>query len=203
MRDERLHIDSMPDEIQRLCEVMSGVDPLWTLENWLKEQAGMTLEIISADISREKTIAEQRIKRLKDIANRLNPESNEFIDPNQKNLFDCFDLNYDKSMLGLGNRAIKRDSYSEQNSESHPANTFLELLPDSQGDDPLLAVACQLLLITVESELAKGESVVTLEKIVSEMDANGVLFEEIDEAIEYLLMNGSIIEVEDNCFVSI
>jgi len=66
-----------------------------------------------------------------------------------------------------------------------------------------LAVACQLLLMTIEKEIAKGEPVVTLETIVLEMDANGVSFEEIDEAIEYLLMNGSIIEVDDDCFISI
>ena len=66
-----------------------------------------------------------------------------------------------------------------------------------------MAVACQLLLMTIEKEIAKGEPVATLETIVLEMDGRGVSFEEIDEAIEYLLMNGSIIEVDDDCFISI
>ena len=41
------------------------------------------------------------------------------------------------------------------------------------------------------------------EKIVSEMDSRGVSFEEIDEAIEHLLMNGSIVEIDDDCFIII
>jgi len=106
MRDEPLHIDSMPEEIQRLCGVMSGLDPMWTLEAWLKQQATMAMELISSDIAREKKISEQRLKRLEDIAKRLNPSTAELIDSGQRNLFYCFDLDYDKSMLGLGSRAV-------------------------------------------------------------------------------------------------
>jgi hypothetical protein len=174
---------------------------MWTLEAWLKQQATMAMELISSDIAREKKISEQRLKRLEDIAKRLNPSTAELIDSGQRNLFDCFDLDYDKSMLGLGARAV--DSEESGLSESHPVNTFLELLPDSQGDDPLLAVACQLLLMTIESEIAKGEPVATLGKIVSEMDSRGVSYEEIDEALEHLLMNGSIVEIDDDCFILI
>jgi len=201
MRDEPLHIDSMPEEIQRLCGVMSGLDPLWTLESWLKEQAKMAMELISLDIAREKKSSEQRLKRLEDIAKRLNPNAAELIDSQQRNLFDCFDLDYDKSMLGLGARAV--DNEEAGINDSHPVNTFLELLPDSQGDDPLLAVACQLLLMTIESEVAKGEPVATLGKIVTEMDSRGVSYEEIEEALEHLLMNGSIVEIDDDCFILI
>ena len=201
MRDEPLHIDSMPEEIQRLCGVMSGLDPLWTLESWLKEQAKMTMELISLDIAREKKSSEQRLKRLEDIAKRLNPNAAELIDSQQRNLFDCFDLDYDKSMLGLGARAV--DNEEAGLNDSHPVNTFLELLPDSQGDDPLLAVACQLLLMTIEAEVAKGEPVATLGKIVTEMDSRGVSYEEIEEAWEHLLMNGSIVEIDDDCFILI
>ena len=201
MRDEPLHIDSMPEEIQRLCGVMSGLDPLWTLESWLKEQAKMTMELISLDIAREKKSSEQRLKRLEDIAKRLNPNAAELIDSQQRNLFDCFDLDYDKSMLGLGARAVENEESGLN--DSHPVNTFLELLPDSQGDDPLLAVACQLLLMTIEAEVAKGEPVATLGKIVTEMDSRGVSYEEIEEALEHLLMNGSIVEIDDDCFILI
>ena len=189
----------MPEEIQRLCGVMSGLDPLWTLESWLKEQAKMTMELISLDIAREKKSSEQRLKRLEDIAKRLNPNAAELIDSQQRNLFDCFDLDYDKSMLGLGARAVENEEPGLN--DSHPVNTFLELLPDSQGDDPLLAVACQLLLMTIEAEVAKGEPVATLGKIVTEMDSRGVSYEEIEEALEHLLMNGSIVEIDDDCFI--
>ena len=201
MREDRLHIGSMPEEIQTLCEVMTGLDPSWTLEGWLIQQSKISLELVSADIAHEKVKFEQRIKRLEDLSRRIKIDNHKNNDINQKNLFDCFDLEYDKSMLGLGSRAVEDENTN--NIDSHPANTFLELLPDSQGDDPLLAVACQLLLMTIEKEIAKGEPVATLETIVLEMDGRGVSFEEIDEAIEYLLMNGSIIEVDDDCFISI
>lgn len=201
MREDRLHIESMPEEIQTLCEVMTGIDPNWTLEEWLIQQSKMALELVSVDLNREKIKSEQRLKRLQDLSKRIRNDEKNTKDSNQKNLFDCFDLDYDKSMLGLGSRAVENDI--SESGDSHPANTFLELLPDSQGDDPLLAVACQLLLMAIEKEIARGEPVATLETIVLEMDANGVSFEEIDEAIEYLLMNGSIIEVDDDCFISI
>ena len=201
MREDRLHIGSMPEEIQTLCEVMTGLDPSWTLEEWLIQQSKLSLELVSADIAHEKVKFEQRIKRLEDLSRRIKIDNHKNNDINQKNLFDCFDLEYDKSMLGLGSRAVENENTN--NIDSHPANKFLELLPDSQGDDPLLAVACQLLLMTIEKEIAKGEPVATLETIVLEMDGRGVSFEEIDEAIEYLLMNGSIIEVDDDCFISI
>ena len=77
------------------------------------------------------------------------------------------------------------------------------MLPTDQGDDPLLAVACQNLLIVIDEELAKGKDSATLETIVTELDKTGISFEEIDEAIEHLLMNGIIIEVEDNRFTTI
>ena len=77
------------------------------------------------------------------------------------------------------------------------------MLPDEQGDDPLLAVACQNLMIIVDEEIAKGKDFATLEVIVTELDRSGISFEEIDEAIEHLLMSGAIIEVDDDCFITI
>ena len=55
--------------------------------------------------------------------------------------------------------------------------------------------------MSIEAEIARGEPVATLEKIVTEMDSRGVSYEEIEEALEHLLMNGSIIEIDDDCFI--
>ena len=74
MREDRLHIGSMPEEIQTLCEVMSGLDPAWTLEEWLIQQSRMAMELISADLSREKIKSEQRLKRLEDLSKRIKSE---------------------------------------------------------------------------------------------------------------------------------
>ena len=71
MREDRLHIGSMPEEIQTLCEVMTGLDPSWTLEGWLIQQSKISLELVSADIAHEKVKFEQRIKRLEDLSRRI------------------------------------------------------------------------------------------------------------------------------------
>ena len=200
MRDNRLRIDALPAELQKLCEVMIGIDPNWSLDEWLQQQAMASLELISSELEVEMKTAEQRLKRITDIKNRISSSSNEKEQQNQMNLFDCFSIEYDKSIIGLGSRAVSND---ENHSESHPVSAFLDLLPNEQGDDPLLAVACQNLLIVVDGEIASGKDFATLEVIVTELDKSGISFEEIDEAIEHLLMSGAIIEVEDDCFITI
>jgi hypothetical protein len=190
----------MPAEIQRLCEVMMGIDPNWQLETWLKQQASASLDIISSELEVELKTAEQRLKRIADIKERLKNDDLRFADKNQTNLFDCFSIDIDKSIVGLGSRAIDND---DQYSETHPVNAFLNLLPDDQGDDPLLAVACQNLLMVIEGELARGKEAASLELIVTELDKTGISYEEIDEAIEHSLMTGSIIEIDNDCFITI
>jgi hypothetical protein len=58
-------------------------------------------------------------------------------------------------------------------------------------------------MIVIDEELAKGNHSATVEVIVTELDKAGISFEEIDEAIEHLLMSGAIIEIEDDCFITI
>ncbi|MEC7589991.1 MAG: hypothetical protein VX483_05540, partial [Candidatus Thermoplasmatota archaeon] len=182
MRDNRLRIDALPAEVQKLCEVMIGIDPNWSLDEWLQQQAMASLELISSELEVEMKTAEQRLKRITDIKNRISSSTNEKEQQNQMNLFDCFSIEYDKSIIGLGSRAVSND---ENYSESHPVSAFLDLLPNEQGDDPLLAVACQNLLIVVDGEIAGGKDFATLEVIVTELDKSGISFEEIDEAIEH------------------
>ena len=200
MRDNRLRSDSLPIEVQKLCEVMAGIDPNWNLDEWLRNQANASLELISSELDVELKTAEQRLKRITDIKNRITNSDSETEQPGQMNLFDCFSIEYDKSIVGLGSRAVSND---ENYTESHPVSAFLDLLPNDQGDDPLLAVACQNLLIIIDGEISNGKDFATLELIVTELDKSGISFEEIDEAIEHLLMTGAIIEVEDDCFITI
>ena len=200
MRDNRLRSDSLPVEVQKLCEVMAGIDPNWNLDEWLRNQANASLELISSELEVELKTAEQRLKRITDIKNRITNSDSETQQPGQMNLFDCFSIEYDKSIVGLGSRAVSND---ENYTESHPVSAFLDLLPNDQGDDPLLAVACQNLLIIIDGEISNGKDFATLELIVTELDKSGISFEEIDEAIEHLLMTGAIIEVEDDCFITI
>tara|TARA_B100000989_G_scaffold258701_1_gene208655 strand:+ start:359 stop:898 length:540 start_codon:yes stop_codon:yes gene_type:complete len=179
---------------------MAGIDPNWSLDEWLRNQAVASLELISSELEVEMKTAEQRLKRITDIKNRINNSTPDKEQPNQMNLFDCFSIEYDKSIVGLGSRAVNND---ENYTESHPVSAFLDLLPNDQGDDPLLAVACQNLLMIIDGEVGRGKDYATLEIIVTELDKSGISFEEIDEAIEHLLMTGAIIEVEHDCFITI
>ena len=198
-------VDQMPEMVQRLVEVMRGVNPTWSLEKWLTEQAALALELISIDLSREKVIIEQRLHRLEAIGRRLDVLDDQDNDPFQRNIFDCFDLEVDPSLNGLGKRTANSEDSIEltRNAEivMHPANNFLELLPDEESDDPLLAVVCQMLLIHVETELSQGQQCATLETIFKHLNSSGISPEEIDEALDHLLMNGTLIEIDDDCFV--
>ena len=109
MRDNRLRSDSLPIEVQKLCEVMAGIDPNWNLDEWLRNQANASLELISSELEVELKTAEQRLKRITDIKNRITNSDSETEQPGQMNLFDCFSIEYDKSIVGLGSRAVSND----------------------------------------------------------------------------------------------
>ena len=204
--EEPIAVDQLPEEVQRLFEVMSGINPEWQLEKWLSEQALMSLELISADLTREKRVIEQRLHRLQALGRRLEVTTPLEGDPFQRNIFDCFDLQRDSSMNGLGKRTAQSEDGidSENNIEAalHPASNFIDLLPDEESDDPLLALVCQMLLIHVETEMSKGQPCATLETIFKHLNSSGISHEEIDEALDHLLMNGTLIEIDDDCFVS-
>lgn len=200
-----VRVESMPSEVQRLAEVMQSVDPNWTLAEWLVEQARLSLNLVSADLKRERLAVEQRLHRLESIARRLEPPNDQTADPLQKNLFDCFNLEIDAAMKGLGSRAAQPEKpLQDDHAEDllHPAASFLNLLPDDEGDDPLLAVACQMLLVVVEHEMGKGEPCATLDRMFKGMNEHGVAPDEIDEAIDHLLAIGALIEIDDDCFIT-
>lgn len=205
--ENRISPDQMPEEVQRLIQVMLGINPKWSLEDWLAAQANMSLELVSTDLARERLSLEQRIHRLKVLERRVEASDESETDPHQRNIFDCFDFNSDNALLGLGARAASSEDESLPASQEfethHPAHDFIELLPDEGSDDPLLAVACQMLLIAVEKEMARGKPYATLDIIFREMNANMVAAEEIDEALDHLLMSGTLIEIDDDCFATL
>ena len=202
--ENHLSLELMPEEVQRLAQVMLGINPEWTLESWLSLQATMALDLVALDLDRERFTLEQRIHRLEAISQRLESVNDKEIDPHQRNIFDCFDLDTEHSLHGLGARAAYLEDRSVKAAQEdpilHPASDFIELLPDEGSDDPLLAVACQMLLICVESEIGRGKPHATLDAIFKAMNENRVSAEEIDEALDHLLMNGLLIEVDDDCF---
>ena len=204
-QERRVSVDDLPPEVRQLADAMLGVNPQWNVHDWLVEQANLTMDLLAVDLLREKVIVDQRLQRLEDLGRRLEPVGEQTgvpDDPNQRNLFDCFDLNEPHVLRGLGERATApQPSSSEEQDEHHPSNIFLDLRPDANTDDPLLAIACQSVVMSIEMALAKGEPVATLENIFDHTRASNISDDETDEALDHLLTTGLVIEVDDDCFV--
>ena len=167
-QERRVSLDDLPDEIRQLADAMIGVNPQWNVHDWLVEQANMTMDLLAIDLLREKVMIDQRLQRLEDLGRRLEPRDatgDEEEDPHQRNLFDCFDLNEPHALRGLGERATEPLSHTDEGEEQHPSNIFLDLLPEANTDDPLLAIACQSVVMSIEQALASGQPVATLEAI--------------------------------------
>ena len=193
--DERPRLDAstLPDELQRLWDTMLRLDPDWDMNDWLIERANEEMKIIEANLGREKMRLEQRIARLEALANRIGRDIE--LDEGgtrQCNLFDAF---------GPVHHTEPTESLDEGEWELHPASAHLNYLSDEVGDDPLLAVCAQAILIQIESKVTEGEIPVTLEALGIALVPRGIDSEELVEALEWLLERGSIIEVDENEFV--
>lgn len=189
-----LQIDQMPPTVKRLIDAMAGIDPEFKIEDWLVKKANEDLEMLEADIAREKLQLEQRIHRLEAISKRLSPEDMREIPKGQTNLFDCFDI-----PLPLKHLTNRIEEIVDE--EPHPAGTFINLLPDDGCDDPLLAVTAQMMLILAQEKVGRGASWVELSELFSPLLENGISQDECNEALDHLLITGQIHEVDDDCFV--
>ena len=203
-QERRVSVEDLPDEVRQLADAMVGVNPNWNVHDWLVEQANMTMDLLALDLLRERVMIDQRLQRLDDLGRRLETDAveEEMNDPHQRNLFDCFDLNEPHVLRGFGERATADTATPPITEEvQHPANIFLDLMPDANTDDPLLAIACQSVVMSIELELARGEPVASLEAIFAYTRSNNIEDDETDEALDHLLTTGLVIEVDDDCFV--
>lgn len=204
-QERRVSLKDLPPEVHQLADAMLGVNPQWNVHDWLVEQANMAMDLLAIDLLREKVMVDQRLQRLDDLGRRLEPaeaSAQESDDPHQRNLFDCFDLNEPHALRGLGERATESPSHGQmEGEEHHPSNIFLDLLPDANTDDPLLAIACQSVVMSIEQALANGEPVATLQAIFDHTRASNIDDAETDEALDHLLTTGMVLEVDDNCFI--
>ena len=200
-QENRVSVEKMPAEVRQFADTMLGLNPHWDFETWLVEQATMAMDLMTTDLLREKMMIEQRLSRLEQLGRRLEMEDQEpRDDPHQRNLFDCFDLNETHPLRGLGERAIQEQP-ADETTLPHPSSVFLDLLPHDNTDDPLLAIAAQTVLMSVEHETSRGETVATLEAIFDYARKANIEDEEIDEALNHLLTMGLLMEVDDDCFV--
>ena len=191
--DERPRLDAsaLPDELQRLWDTMLRLDPEWDMFQWLTERADEEMKIIEANLGREKMRLEQRISRLEALASRIGRDIE--LDEGgtrQSNLFDVFSGNY----------SIEEQEEAEATWNPHPASAHLHYLPDDIGDDPLLAVCAQSILLHMEQKSETGGLPMTLENLGLALVPRGIESDELVEALEWLLDQGTIIEVEENLF---
>lgn len=189
-----IDIEQLPDSIIRLVETMIGIDPNWSLEDWITQQAEDYLEIINKDLEREQRILEQKLTRLRTISSRINPAP-QTQDKGQKNLFDCFDIEAPANFKSLGER-----TYANQEQVSN-VEQYLDLIPGENNDDPLLAIVANYICVLVERKTSSESNYATLDQIFEGLVEIGIEVNEIDEALDFLLTNGELIEVDDDCFI--
>ena len=46
-----IDVNALPEPVRRMAEVMTGLDPEWTLDGWLTQQAEQTLALLRHDLS--------------------------------------------------------------------------------------------------------------------------------------------------------
>lgn len=191
-----IDIEQLPDSIIRLVETMIGIDPNWSLEDWISQQAEEYLEIINKDLEREKRILEQKLTRLKTISSRINPAP-QIQEKGQKNLFDCFDIDAPANFKSLGERTYANQEHDQVSN----VEQYLDLIPGENNDDPLLAIVANYICVLVERRTASESNYATLDDIFEGLVEIGIEVNEIDEALDFLLTNGELIEVDDDCFI--
>jgi len=184
----------MPESIRKLIDVMIAINPEWNLMEWLEQVADEELNMLSADIDKELLHYEQRMHRLTSISRRMGFDIslNKNVDRFQKNLFDCFNLEIDEKM--------KNDVIADEElGEAPPSIGFLlNSLPGELSDDPFLVVAAQLVLVELEKAESVGEHSLPGREIFSRLENRGLSEYEIKEAIEHLLSQGTILEVDED-----
>lgn len=190
-----LDIHGLPNEVIQLRDIMLGIQSDWDITDWLVEKALMDMELIECDLHRERLHAEQRLQRIQDIERRF--PSDEHKDPYQRNLFDCFDIKQSTHFAHIADRAKEEVSEEEPSS----VNLFVHAQSESNFDDPLLAISCQIMLMGVERNIAKGQPFATFEQLIDQAKQHNLSDEEMDEAVDFLLTTGQLIEIDDDCFI--
>lgn len=191
----------LPEAVQRLADAMIGIDSKWCFEDWLQEKAEGDLEVLNIDLQRARLQAEQRLSRIESLEQRLElPDEVDRDGRAQRNLFDCFDI-VERSLSNAQPKNPRRPM-DEDELEPHPASYLTALLPGEVCDDPFLAITAQAILFEIHRIVGEGRDSAPLKMIAEPLLMRKISEEEIEEALDHLLMQGEIHEVEDNCFIA-
>ena len=198
--DESAKIDAstLPVEVRDLWETMLRLNPNWKIEDWMSKRASEELKIIDANLAKERMRLEQRLSRVNALSELMrkkgmNVDDIKWNDPHQRNLFDIFSTEA---------QDVDRDANEIQDDEEegHPAAMLLDYLPGEDGDDPLMAIVAQLILLKLEECASIGQLPVSLEDIGGELEGRGIHPDEVIEALEWLLEKAEIVEVDEDKF---
>lgn len=197
--DESTKIDAgtLPVELRELWEVMLRLDPHWNIEEWLAKRASEELKLVESNLAKEKMRLEQRLSRVTVLAERMRRrgiqiDEIKWNDPHQRNLFDIFPHEQEVEEL--------EQEGAEPIDEEHPAAILLDYLPGETGDDPLLAIVAQHILLEMDDLLSEGSLPVSLDELGDSLESQGINPDEVIEALEWLLHQGEISEVDEDKF---
>ena len=188
----RIDVKTLPDSVVRLWETMLRLDPNWKIDEWLEERADEEMELVEAHLGRERMRLQQRLHRIETLVKRLKRQREVadqalMIDPHQRNLFDVFEET-PKAIEGKMSEPVELDE---------PAVSMGILNGD---DDPILAIVAEHILGTIEVAKIEGVLALHFEEINEVLAPMGIVLDEVDEAIAYLLQNNAIIEIEQDFF---
>ena len=65
-----IDVNALPEPVRRMAEVMTGLDPEWTIDGWLTQQAEQTLTASPRSQART-VLLEQHKFRLDDLERRI------------------------------------------------------------------------------------------------------------------------------------
>ena len=109
----------MTGVVARLIDTMAGVDPEWSFQTWLEEAAEQHLDLVEADLTRERLRLEQRLHRLEAVQRRMSDDQSSQTGV-QRNLFDCFEPVGDAAFSAIGRRSSEAKSKPNRTRTSSP-----------------------------------------------------------------------------------
>ena len=187
----RIDVRNLPESVSHLWEAMLRQNPSWDLSKWLDERASEELELLESHLGRERLRTEQRLHRIENLSKQMKRRREDSRlahtkDPNQKNLFDVYNLS-DK----------EKPKVSGDEIETEP---LIDLGSLSADDDPLLAYVSQKILMAIEDSNLLGEGL-HFDEILRLLQSPVITSDDIDESISWLLQRRMIVEIERDVFI--
>ena len=187
----RIDVRNLPESVSHLWEAMLRQNPSWDLSKWLDERASEELELLESHLGRERLRTEQRLHRIENLSKQMkrrreNSRLAHTKDPNQKNLFDVYNLSDNEKPKVSGDEI-----------ETEP---LIDLGSLSADDDPLLAYVSQKILMAIEDSNLLGEGL-HFDEILRLLQSPVITSDDIDESISWLLQKREIVEIERDFFI--